>query len=89
MPGMKLYIGVWIGAVAATLLEVAVRLLGGESSLIVWVISLLAAAQAIAVSLYYQNLRYEGIRLATLPLAAIVGITFLTVAAITAGMNML
>jgi hypothetical protein len=53
------------------------------------IILLIAGVKAIAISLYYQNLRYEGIRLATLPLAAIVGIVFLAVSAgltITMGM---
>jgi caa(3)-type oxidase subunit IV len=81
MPGIKLYIGIWLGLVFATVMEVVVRSLSGETSLIVSIIMMIASAKAIAISLYYQHLRYEGIRLAALPLAAIVGTVFLAVAA--------
>jgi hypothetical protein len=89
MPGIKLYIGIWLGLVIATVMEVAVRSLPGTTSVIVLVISLIAGAKAIAIALYYQHLRYEGIRLATLPLAAVVGVVFLGVsAAMTLAMGM-
>jgi hypothetical protein len=89
MPGIKLYIGIWIGLVVATIMEVIIRSLPGPESIFLSVILLIAGAKAIAISLYYQNLRYEGIKLATLPLAAVVGVVFLAVSAgftITMGM---
>jgi hypothetical protein len=89
MPGIKLYVGIWLGLVIATVMEVVVRSLPGTASLIVLVIGLIASAKAIAIALYYQHLRYDGIRLSTLPLAAIVGIVFLAVsAAMTISMGM-
>jgi caa(3)-type oxidase subunit IV len=89
MPGIKLYIGIWLGLVAATILEVVTRSLPGATSTIVLIIMLIASAKAVVIALYYQHLRYEGIRLATLPLAAIVGIVFLAVsAAMTIAMGM-
>jgi hypothetical protein len=81
MPGIKLYIGIWLGLVIATIMEVVVRSLPGAASMIVLIISLIAGGKAIAIALYYQHLRYEGIRLAALPLAAIVGVVFLGVSA--------
>jgi hypothetical protein len=89
MPGIKLYIGIWLGLVVATIMEVVIRSLPGLASVFLSVILLIAGAKAIAISLYYQNLRYEGIKLATLPLAAVVGVVFLAVSAgftITMGM---
>jgi hypothetical protein len=89
MTGIKLYIGIWLGLVVATIMEVVVKSLPGPASIFVFIILLIASVKAIAISLYYQNLRYEGIRLATLPLAAIVGLVFLAVSAgltITMGM---
>jgi hypothetical protein len=89
MAGIKLYIGIWLGLVFATILEVVVRSLPGATSLFVAIIMLIASVKAIAISLYYQNLRHEGIRLATLPIAAVVGIVFLAVsAALTMSMGM-
>ena len=89
MPGIKLYIGIWLGLVIATVMEVVVRSLPGEASLIVSIIGLIAAGKAVAIALYYQHLRYEGIRLATLPLAAVIGVVFLGVsAAFTLAMGM-
>jgi len=76
-----MYIGIWLGLVIATVMEVVVRLLPGTASLIVVVISLIASAKAITISLYYQHLRYEGISLSALPLAAVAGIVFLAVSA--------
>jgi hypothetical protein len=89
MAGIKLYIGIWLGLVIATVMEVVVRSLPGAASLIVLVIGLIAGAKAIVIALYYQHLRYEGIRLASLPLAAVVGVVFLGVsAAFTLAMGM-
>jgi len=81
MPGIKLYIGIWLGLVIATVMEVVVRSLPGGAALIVMIISLIASAKAISIALYYQHLRYDGIKLAALPLAAVVGIVFLAVSA--------
>jgi len=89
MTGTKLYIGIWFGLVFATIMEVVVRSLPGSASLFVLIIVLIASAKAIVISLYYQNLRHEGIRLATLPIATIVGIVFLAAsAALTMTMGM-
>ncbi len=89
MSAVKLYVGIWLGLVAATVLEVVIRSLPGATSMLVLIIALIASAKAVIISLYYQHLRYEGIRLATLPLAAIVGVVFLGVsAAMTMAMGM-
>ncbi len=89
MAGIKLYVGIWLGLVVATIMEVVVRSLPGAASVFILVIMMIASVKAIAISLYYQNLRYEGIRLATLPIAAVVGIVFLAVsAALTITMGM-
>lgn len=82
MNEIKLFVGIWVGLIAGTVLEVAVRSLPASESIIVFAICLIAAIQTIVVSLYYQNLRYEGISLATLPLAAVVGVVLLAVAAV-------
>ena len=81
MSGIKLYVGIWLGLVAATILEVVTRSLPGATSAIVLVIILIASVKAIAIALYYQHLRYEGIRVASLPLAAIVALVILAVSA--------
>lgn len=89
MPGIKLYIGIWLGLVVATIMEVVIRSLPGPASIFLSIVLLIAGVKAIAISLYYQNLRYEGIKLASLPLAAVVGVVFLAVSAgftITIGM---
>jgi hypothetical protein len=89
MTGVKMYVGIWLGLVIATVMEVVVRSLPGTISLIVFIISLIASVKAIAIALYYQHLRYEGIRLASLPLAAVVGVVFLGVSsAMTIAMGM-
>lgn len=89
MPGIKLYIGIWLGLVVATIMEVVIRSLPGPASIFLSIVLLIAGVKAIAISLYYQNLRYEGIKLASLPLAAVIGVVFLAVSAgftITMGM---
>ena len=89
MPGIKLYVGIWLGLVLATVMEVVVRSLPGGASLIVLIISIIASAKAIAIAMYYQHLHYDGIRLSALPLAAVIGIVFLAVsAAMTIAMGM-
>lgn len=89
MPGIKLYIGIWLGLVVATIMEVVIRSLPGPASIFLSIVLLIAGVKAITISLYYQNLRYEGIKLASLPLAAVIGVVFLAVSAgftITMGM---
>jgi caa(3)-type oxidase subunit IV len=81
MSEIKLYVGIWAGLVAATILEVVTRSLSGAASLIVLIIVLIASVKAIVIALYYQHLHYEGIRLASMPLAAIVALTILAVSA--------
>jgi hypothetical protein len=89
MAGVKLYVGIWLGLVVATIMEVIVRSFPGPASVFVLVIMMIASVKAIAISLYYQNLHYDGIRLATLPIAAVLGIVFLAVsAALTITMGM-
>ena len=85
MPGIKLYVGIWFGLVVATIMEVVTRSLPGAISTLAFVILLISSAKAIAISLYYQHLRYESGSLAILPLAALIGVIFLGVAA---GMSM-
>ena len=81
MPGIKLYVGIWLGLVAATILEVVTRSLPAATSVLVLIIVLISCGKAIAIALYYQHLRYEGIRVAILPLAAIVALIILAVSA--------
>ena len=81
MSKIKLYVGIWAGLVAATILEVVTRSLPGATSLIVFIIVLIASVKAIAIALYYQHLHYEGIRVAAMPLAAIVALTILAISA--------
>ncbi len=85
MPGLKLYVGIWLGLVVATILEVVTRSLPGALSVLALIILLISSAKAITIALYYQHLRYETGRLAILPIAAIVGIAIL---AISAGLSM-
>jgi caa(3)-type oxidase subunit IV len=81
MSEIKLYVGIWAGLVAATVLEVVTQSLPGATSLIVFIIVLIASVKAIAIALYYQHLHYEGIRIASLPIAAIVALTILAISA--------
>ncbi len=81
MSKIKLYVGIWAGLVAATVLEVVTRSLPGAASSIIFVIVLIASIKAIAIALYYQHLRYEGLRIASMPLAAIVALSVLAVSA--------
>jgi cell shape-determining protein MreD len=89
MPEIKTYVGVWLGLIAGTIMEVVLRSLSGEASQIVPIIGLIASAQAIAISLYYQHLRYDGMKLAALPIAAVAGVVFLAISAVIVGMNMM
>ena len=79
MPGIKLYVGIWLGLVAATIMEVLTRSLPGAAATLAFFILLISSAKAVTIALYYQHLRYEGWRTAVLPLAAIVAIVILAV----------
>lgn len=81
MSRLGIYIGIWVGLMTATAMELVVRLFVGESILVVLFIAIVASVQAIVVSMFYQHLRYEKIQLSILPLAAIVAIVFLSIAA--------
>lgn len=81
MPGMKLYVGIWLGLVVATILEVVTRSLPGAISVLALIILVISSGKAVTIALYYQHLRYEDKRLAILPIAAVVGVIFLLVAA--------
>ena len=59
MPGIKLYVGIWLGLVIATIMEVVTRSLPGAISLLALIILLISSAKAITIALYYQHLRYE------------------------------
>ena len=85
MPGMKMYVGIWFGLVVATVVEVVTRSLPGALSLLALIILLISSGKAITIALYYQHLRYDDKRLALLPIAAVVGVIILAVAA---GMSM-
>jgi len=82
MAGVKLYVGIWLTLVVATITEVLTRSLPGSTSLLVTIIIVIASAKAIIIALYYQHLRYEGIRVAAMPLAAIVALAILAVTAV-------
>ena len=81
MPGMKMYVGIWAGLVVATIVEVITRSLPGAFSILALIILLISSGKAVAIALYYQHLRYEDKRLAILPIAAVVGVIFLLIAA--------
>ncbi len=81
MPGIKLYVGIWAGLVAATIIEVLIRSVAGAVLSAILVLLLIASAKAISIALFYQHLRYESWRLAVLPIAAVVGIAFLAISA--------
>ena len=87
MPGIKLYVGIWLGLVAATVIEVAARSLPAAASVLALTILLISSAKAIFIALYYQHLRFESWRLAVLPISAVVGIALLAISAAFA-MNM-
>ncbi len=81
MAGIKLYVGIWLGLVAATVLEVVTRSLPGAVSVLVFIIVLISCGKAIFIALYYQHLRSEGRQLAVMPLAAITALVILAVSA--------
>ena len=82
MPGMKMYVAIWLGLVVATVMEVVTRSLPGALSVLALIILLISSGKAIAIAMYYQHLRYEDRRLAILPIAAVIGVIVLAVAAI-------
>ena len=82
MPGIKMYVGIWLGLVVATVMEVVTRSLPGALSLLALIILLISSGKAIVIAMYYQHLRYEDRRLAILPIAAVIGVIFLAVAAV-------
>ena len=81
MPGMKFYVGIWAGLVAATVMEVVTRSLSGAFVVLSLIILLISSGKAVAIAMYFQHLRYEDKRLALLPIAAVLGVIFLAVAA--------
>ncbi len=81
MAGIKLYVGVWLGLVIATVVETLTRALPAALSVLALVILTISTAKAIFIALYYQHLRFESWRVAVLPIAAIVGITLLAISA--------
>ncbi len=81
MAGIRLYVGIWLGLVVATIAEVLTRSLPGAVTLLALTILVISSAKAIFIALYYQHLRFESWRLAVLPVAALVAIVLLAVAA--------
>jgi hypothetical protein len=81
MAGIKLYVGIWLGLVIATIMEVVSRSFLGAISVFALTILVTSSIKAIFIALYYQHLRFESWRLAVLPIAAIVGIAFLGISA--------
>ena len=79
MPGIKLYVGIWLGLVIATVVEVVNRSLPGAASLLALTILVISSAKAIFIALYYQHLRFESWKLAILPISAIIGIALLAI----------
>jgi len=82
MPTMKLYVGIWFALVVATIMEVVTRSLSAALATLAVIILLISSGKAIIIAMYYQHLRYEDKRLTLLPIAAIVGVIFLGVAAV-------
>lgn len=85
MAGLKLYVGIWLGLVLATIVETFTQSLPAAASILALTILVISSAKAIFIALYYQHLRFESWRLSVLPIAAVVGITLL---AISAGFSM-
>jgi len=81
MPGMKFYVGIWAGLVAATLMEVVTRSLPGTFAVVSVIILLISSGKAVTIAMYFQHLRYENKILAILPIAAVLGVIILAAAA--------
>ena len=78
---MKLYVGIWAGLVAATVMEVVTRSIPGAFAVISVIILLISSGKAVTIAMYFQHLRYENKSLALLPIAAVIGVIILAVAA--------
>jgi caa(3)-type oxidase subunit IV len=81
MPGMKFYVGIWAGLVAATVMEVVTRSIPGTFAVVSTIILLISSGKAVTIAMYFQHLRYENKSLALLPIAAVLGVIILAVAA--------
>jgi caa(3)-type oxidase subunit IV len=81
MPTMKLYVEIWAGLVAATVMEVVSRSIPGAFAVISVIILLISSGKAVTIAMYFQHLRYENKSLAILPIAAVIGVIILGVAA--------
>jgi len=78
---MKTYVGIWFALVVATIVEVVTRSLPGSVAVLSIIILLISSGKAVTIAMYYQHLRYEDKRLAILPIAAVIGVILLAVAA--------
>ena len=78
---MKFYVGIWAGLVAATVMEVVTRSIPGAFAVISVIILLISSGKAVTIAMYFQHLRYENKSLALLPIAAVIGVVFLAIAA--------
>ena len=78
---MKFYVGIWAGLVAATVMEVVTRSIPGAFAVISVIILLISSGKAVTIAMYFQHLRYESKSLALLPIAAVIGVIILGVAA--------
>ena len=78
---MKLYVEIWAGLVAATVMEVVSRSIPGAFAVISVIILLISSGKAVTIAMYFQHLRYENKSLAILPIAAVIGVIILGVAA--------
>jgi caa(3)-type oxidase subunit IV len=81
MPTMKFYVGIWAGLVAATVTEVVTRSIPGAFAVISVIILLISSGKAVTIAMYFQHLRYENKSLALLPIAAVIGVIILAIAA--------
>ena len=78
---MKSYVVIWAGLVAATVMEVVTRSIPGAFAVISVIILLISSGKAVTIAMYFQHLRYENKSLALLPIAAVIGVIILGVAA--------
>jgi len=78
---MKFYVEIWAALVAATVMEVVTRSLSGAFAVLSVIILLISSGKAITIAMYFQHLWYEDKRLALLPIAAVLGVIILAVAA--------
>jgi len=78
---MKSYVVIWAGLVAATVMEVVTRSIPGAFAVISVIILLISSGKAVTIAMYFQHLRYENKSLAILPIAAVIGVIILAVAA--------